>query len=139
MAKKKLVTMPRIIAAAVVVVLIVLNVLLLTAPACGTYKGSMKQGSITVEYTAEFKGDNKLVYSVLGNNEVTYEYDKEGKAITVIGAPVLKRNSVFSMQTAVSDTTVTSILPIVFQVLIGVGYLAGIYVLVTGGKIKKRR
>ena len=134
MAKKKRLTLPRIIAAVVLVVLVVLNVVMGVAPAVGTYKGEYKVSNTTTKITAEFKGDNKLVYSVLGDKEVSYEYDKENKAITVAGAPVLTRESVFTMKANLTGAKLTSGLAITFQVLLGVGYLVCLVFVLTGGK-----
>lgn len=133
MAKKKLSTLPRIIAAVVLVVLVALNIVMGVAPAVGTYKGEYKVANTTTKITAEFKGD-KLVYSTIGDNEVSYEYDKENKAITVAGAPVLTRESVFAMKTIATGTKLTSGLAITFQVLLGVGYLVCLVFVLTGGK-----
>ena len=134
MAKKKHLTLPRIIAAEVLVVLVALNIVMGVAPAVGTYKGEYKVANTTTKITAEFKGDKKLVYSTMGDNEVSYEYDKENKAITVAGAPVLTRESVFVMKTKATGTKLTSGLAITFQVLLGVGYLVCLVFVLTGGK-----
>ena len=146
MAKKKLSTLPRIIAAVVLVVLVALNIVMGVAPAVGTYKGEYKNTVLGTEVskkiTAEFKADKKLTMTnALSDKkddmvEYTYEYDKENKNIVEANTktPLLTRDSVFVMKTTATGTKLTSGLAITFQVLLGVGYLVCLGFILTGGK-----
>ncbi|HCY51087.1 MAG TPA: hypothetical protein DHU65_00070 [Clostridiales bacterium] len=146
MAKKKLSTLPRIIAAVVLVVLVALNIVMGVAPAVGTYKGEYKNTVLGTEVskkiTAEFKADKKLTMTnALSDKkddmvEYTYEYDKENKNIVEANTktPLLTRDSVFVMKTTATGTKLTSGLAITFQVLLGVGYLVCLVFVLTGGK-----
>ena len=146
MAKKKLLTLPRIIAAVVLVVLVALNIVMGVAPAVGTYKGEYKNTVLGTEVskkiTAEFKADKKLTMTnALSDKkddmvEYTYEYDKENKNIVEANTktPLLTRDSVFVMKTTATGTKLTSGLAITFQVLLGVGYLVCLVFVLTGGK-----
>ena len=146
MAKKKLSTLPRIIAAVVLVVLVALNIVMGVAPAVGTYNGEYKNTVLGTEVskkiTAEFKADKKLTMTnALSDKkddmvEYTYEYDKENKNIVEANTktPLLTRDSVFVMKTTATGTKLTSGLAITFQVLLGVGYLVCLVFVLTGGK-----
>lgn len=146
MAKKKHLTLPRIIAAVVLVVLVALNIVMGVAPAVGTYKGEYKNTVLGTEVskkiTAEFKADKKLTMTnALSDKkddmvEYTYEYDKENKNIVEANTktPLLTRDSVFVMKTTATGTKLTSGLAITFQVLLGVGYLVCLVFVLTGGK-----
>ena len=146
MAKKKLLTLPRIIAAVVLVVLVVLNIVMGVAPALGTYKGEYKSTVLGTEVskkiTAEFKADKKLTMTNPVSDkkddmvEYTYEYDKENKNIVEANTktPLLTRESVFAMKTTATGTKLTSGLAITFQVLLGVGYVVCLVFILTGGK-----
>ena len=147
MAKKKLLTLPRIIAAVVLVVLVVLNIVMGVAPALGTYNGTYKStvigSEVSKKITAEFKGNNELnLTNPLSEDKVkyTYEYDKENKAIVEANtkAPLLTRESVFVMKTTATGTKLTSGLAITFQVLMGVGYVVCLAFILTGGKFKRK-
>lgn len=141
---------------AVLVLILVLNVVMLCLPAFGAYKGSKKTDDSTTTYTLEYRGNDKIEYTMSyknGSNKtetsdtVDVKYNATDKVWETenLAVKVSERKSVFThtyYSLLNGEIKVVSTLAIVMQIVFALGYVVCVALLilnVKGGKKGKKR